>query len=630
MKNQIRILRVFLYILLSFIINSCKEKPTPPSITTTDVTEITQTNAKSGGVVTEEGGAPVVSRGVCWNISVDPTITNSITIDDEGLGTFTSKITKLTPNTKYYVRAYGTNSAGTSYGNQVSFTTIQVAAPSLTTVEIASITQTTAVSGGIITDDKGAPVTARGVCYGIAANPTISGSKTTDGTGSDSFVSYLTGLIGNTTYYVRSYATNSVGTGYGNEISFKTSPVLPSISTATISSISAYTATSGGNITNDGGATVTVRGVCWSTSANPTIALSTKTADGTGNGVFTSSISGLSPGETYYVRAYATNIVGTVYGSQVTFTSVIWPNVETLAPSNITQTGFTVGGNVFSDGGGQITERGVLYSTSPDLTLISGTALTQVAPSTNNPFTCNLTGLTPNTVYYVVAYAKNVAGISSSISFKVKTYTGTVNDIEGNIYNTETLGTQIWMVENLKTTKYKDGTAIPLVTDVNAWTNLITPGYCWQNNDASTYKNAYGALYNWYTVNTGKLCPAGWHVPTDTEWHAMILFIDPSALLSETESLLAGGKIKEFGINHWHYPNPHSYEIGWFTSLPGGSFYQSFQQVAYYGSWWSSTEDPQGWSQYAFLRSMRYDKSEVYRVSDMKQLGISVRCLKDN
>ena len=93
-----------------------------------------------------------------------------------------------------------------------------------------------------------------------------------------------------------------------------------------------------------------------------------------------------------------------------------------------------------------------------------------------------------------------------------------IKDKDRNVYKTVIIGTQVWMAENLKTTKYKDGTAIPLVTDGNAWAALSTPGYCWYNNDAATYEDTYGVLYNWYTVNTGKLCPTGWHVPSDAEW----------------------------------------------------------------------------------------------------------------
>lgn len=320
-RNIFRISGAILLILSIFLSHSCKkDKPVPPTVTTTAMTEISYTLVTYGGVVTNEGGAPVTSRGVCWNTSTKPTIANTKTTESGGLGSFTSNITQLTPSTLYYVRAYATNSAGTGYGNQVTFTTLQVASPFLTTTAITSITQTTAVSGGNITADNGSSVTARGVCWGTDVNPTTSNNKTSDATGTGIFTSTLTGLTGNTTYYVRAYATNSVGTEYGNQVSFKTSPLMPVLSTTTISSITQTTATSGGNVTSDGGAPVTARGVCWATTSTPTTANS-KTPDGTGTGIFNSSLTELIAGTTYFVRAYATNIAGTGYGNQVSFTT---------------------------------------------------------------------------------------------------------------------------------------------------------------------------------------------------------------------------------------------------------------------------------------------------------------------
>ena len=122
-----------------------------------------------------------------------------------------------------------------------------------------------------------------------------------------------------------------------------------------------------------------------------------------------------------------------------------------------------------------------------------------------------------------------------------------VQDIDGNNYLTVTIGTQIWMAENLRTTKYNDGTAIPLVTDNTTWANLTTPAYCWYNNDAKTNGSTYGALYNWYSVNTKKLCPTGWHVPNDTEWTTLTTYLGGTAV--------AGGKLKETGTAHWYSPN---------------------------------------------------------------------------
>lgn len=184
---------------------------------------------------------------------------------------------------------------------------------------VSDVTATTATCGGYVTDDGGVTVTARGVCWSTSQNPTISDSHTTDGSGMGSFTSNITGLIPTTTYYVRAYATNSVGTTYGNQLSFTTIEALPVVTTSAVSDITATTATCGGNVTEVGAFAVSARGVCWSTSQNPTISDS-HTTDGSGLGSFTSSITGLTSSATYYVRAYATNSAGTAYGNQVSFT----------------------------------------------------------------------------------------------------------------------------------------------------------------------------------------------------------------------------------------------------------------------------------------------------------------------
>ena len=248
--------------------------------------------------------------------------------------------------------------------------------PAITTTAVTSITSTTAASGGIITDDGGAAVTARGVCWSTTANPTVAlSTKTTDGTGIGTFTSAITGLTATTVYYVRAYATNSVGTAYGNQITFtstNTTTALATVTTATTSAINMATATSGGNVANDGGAAVTARGVCWSTTANPTIALSTKTTNGTGIGTFTSAITGLTIATVYHVRAYATNSVGTSYGGDSTFTTTgtaTIPTITTTAVTAITSITATSGGTISTDGGAAVTVRGVCWGTTANPTI---------------------------------------------------------------------------------------------------------------------------------------------------------------------------------------------------------------------------------------------------------------------
>ena len=209
-------------------------------------------------------------------------------------------------------------SDGGNSGGDVTNATV----PTVTTNDASNMAATTATCGGKVTSDGGATVTSRGVYYGTSPNLETTGSRKASGSGTGSFTCNLTGLAPNTTYYVKAYATNSVGTSYGEQKTFKTTAATaPVVTTNAVSDIQATSATCGGNVTSDGGATVTARGVCWSTSQNPTISNS-KTTDGSGTGSFTSTISGLSKNTTYYVRAYATNSIGTSYGEQRSFTTV--------------------------------------------------------------------------------------------------------------------------------------------------------------------------------------------------------------------------------------------------------------------------------------------------------------------
>ena len=377
-------------------------------ITTNSITGITASSAVSGGNVVSDGGDNITARGVCWATTQNPTVSNSHTTDGTGTGEFVSSITGLTNNVTYYVRAYATNSNGTSYGEERSFTT-QEGLAVVTTKNVTSITATSAVSGGEITDDGGFSITARGVCWSTSQNPTTADAHTSDGTGTGSYSSSLTSLTYNTTYYVRAYATNSKGTSYGEEKTFTTNKLAPTVTTTDVTSITSNSAVTGGNVTADGGANVTARGVCYGTSQNPTIS-GQHTSDGNGTGAFTSTLTGLTANTTYYVRAYATNSEGTSYGSQKTFTTqqtVTLPTVTTNNVTDITQTTAVSGGNVTSTGNGTVSAKGVCWSTSPTPTINNSHSTDGTGTGS---YTSSLTSLSPNTTYYVRAYATNEAG----------------------------------------------------------------------------------------------------------------------------------------------------------------------------------------------------------------------------
>lgn len=233
MKNLKKITLLALLFWSAISSNSCSNSDdsttseptnTLPTLTSTAVSAITQTTATSGGNVTDAGNSALTARGICWATTQTPTIANSKTTETGTTGSFTSNMTALTANTTYYVRAYATNSAGTAYGNQVSFTTgtIPATLPIVTTTAVSAITLTTATSGGNVTSDGGGTITARGICYATTANPTITNTIVSATGTTGTFSSNLTALTSGTTYYVRAYATNSAGTGYGAQVIFST------------------------------------------------------------------------------------------------------------------------------------------------------------------------------------------------------------------------------------------------------------------------------------------------------------------------------------------------------------------------------------------------------------------------
>jgi uncharacterized protein (TIGR02145 family) len=205
-----------------------------------------------------------------------------------------------------------------------------------------------------------------------------------------------------------------------------------------------------------------------------------------------------------------------------------------------------------------------------------------------------------------------------------------VKDVDGNRYNTVKIGNQVWMSENLRTTRYNDGTAIPLATRYRDWADLSGPAYCWYNND-STHKEVYGALYNWHAVQTGKLCPEGWHVATDEEWNDL-----QSYLLEEGNEEHAGNALKEAGTAHWRNPNADASNSSGFNALPGGyrDYLGPFNMLRADGYWWTSTES--NWynptdsvPKIAFYRNLHYKDPDLQRSATYKSFGFCVRCLMD-
>ncbi len=388
----------------------------PSVVVTSSVSGITSVSAIGGGNVTSDGGGLVIAKGICWSLSNNPTVSDTKTIDGTGTGSFISNMTGLNSASVYHARAYATNSAGTSYGADVQFTTLALA--TVTTAPVTSIISSSAVGGGNVTTDGGSPVTSRGLCWNTKGNPTTSDSRTTDGSGIGAFTSNISGLIAGTTYHARAYATNALGTSYGEEVLFITQS-LAIVSTYAINTIASTSAISGGNVSADGGATVTSKGVCWSKSENPTIS-DPKSADGTGTGVFTSNLTGLIAGTTYHVRAYATNAVGTSYGADITFATPTLASVVTVSAVAASSTTALGKGEVITDGGTQVLRKGFCWSLSANPTIADTNT---ASGSGTGSFSEILTGLNPGTTYHVRAYATNLAGNSYGIDIMFTTTT---------------------------------------------------------------------------------------------------------------------------------------------------------------------------------------------------------------
>ena len=651
-------------------------KSTPPQVMTNSVVNVVNNSMMAEGSIVSDGGSPVTAYGFCWNTSPNPTLADShIVISDTA---FTGILQNLTDSTTYYVRAYATNSEGTAYGNEIEIfytlcgntITLDIDGNIYNTVKFGSQCwmkenlRTTRYSDGTgialgsstsyttayryYPNGNSANVSIYGYLYNWKAVMGNSSSSSANPSGvqgicptgwhvpSDAEWTQLTDYVssqsqyvcgGDSTYIAKSLAStsgwrsstnacavgnnpvannatgfsafpaglyngnyNSFGGGayfcsstmrsgggyvwalflgfananvprldYYTEYGFSVrclrasgTATLPIVTTNTVSSITATSAICGGDVTNNGGDAVTARGVCWSDLPNPTVSNS-HTTDGIGTGSFISSLTGLSANTTYYVRAYATNSAGTAYGSEVSFTTM---NSDTM----------------------------------PDGQPCPGAA--------------------------------------------------TVTDIDNNTYNTVHIGSQCWMKENLRTTRYSDGTGIALGSS----SSTTTP-YRYYPNNASSNVSTYGYLYNWSAVMHGAssssatpsgvqgICPNGWHVPSDAEWTQLVNYVGSQ---SQYQCNGSNTKIAKAlaSTTGWSSStetctvgnNPSSNNATGFSAFPVGYYYGYYGSFGNDAGFWSSTEDG---SNRAWRRYLGYDDANVSRNGNNKGNGFSVRCVRD-
>jgi len=388
----------------------------------------------------------------------------------------------------------------------------------------------------------------------------------------------------------------------------------PSVTTTTVTTYNSTSATVGGTVTGDGGVSVIETGIYWGTDP---LVLGTKRQIGIGTGVFSTSLTGLTPNTKYHIVAYAINSQGIGYGDQVNFTTGVIP--IPLAAFIAIPTTITLGQSV------QFSDQSTNTPTSWFWNFGDGSTATTKNPShiytSAGTYTVILTAT--NSYGYNSETKTNYITVNSAgggIIFNPDLTYGSVTDIDGNVYKTIVIGTQTWMAENLKTTKYRNGNSIGTTIPASLNTTAeSTPKYQWAYAGNESNVATYGRLYTWYAATDSRnVCPTGWHLPTDTEWNILTTYLGGEG---------AGGKLKESGTTHWNTPNTGATNSSGFTALPGGYRYYdgTFINIGSYGYWWSPEHVTGG----AWARAMYYNFIGASRYYDGESSGFSVRCLRD-
>ena len=312
--------------------------------------------------------------------------------------------------------------------------------------------------------------------------------------------------------------------------------------------------------------------------------------------------------------------------------------IRTDPVSDITASAAVGGGTIADDGGSPVSERGIVWSISREPTLENNRGMT-LSGSGSGSFMASMSGLLPDATYHVRAFAVNEAGIAygEPVSFTTppEVVFGTVRDIDGNEYRTIDIGNQVWMAENLRTSRYRNGEDITYVMSNSEWEGLNqeeTGAWAFYNNHAGN--EPYGLLYNWYAVNDFRgLCPTGWRVATDQDWQQMELYLgmnrnEANATGWRGQNANVGGKLKAEGTEFWRSPNTGATNESGFTALAGGYRFTSgsFSYLSFFGYWWTSTEAD---ATTAWRRLLFNNRDSINRMNYDKRYGFSVRCVQN-
>ncbi len=484
MKKKSYYLSGLIFIVLA--VSGCKKEEIilqVPEVTTFSVTEIDYQSASCGGSV-NSAGLEITARGICWSTKPSPTISDSISTDEDKNDSFTISLKNLKPDSTYYVRAFATNSAGTGYGSIMKFKT-KHASINVVTATLSDVSYQSATCGGSVTCE-GTSITACGICWSTSATPTLADSITVDGHEAGSFTSSLRSLKPDLIYNVRAYATNGIDTIYGSIMKFKTKRASISVATTTVSMIFTNSATIGGIVSASSGTTIVSRGVCWSLSPYPTIEDYSSTVTSSANS-FSSTLKDLKPNTLYYARAYGSSYNELIYGDNIIFkTRQTVLSVTPPSFSNLKSTTVEYKGTVTSERPELITARGACWSsTNNNPTIADNKSSVGVG---NGTFSSSITGLKSNTTYYVRTYVTDNEGTVYSDVMTFKTAEG------------PTEGAPI--VSTVAITR--NGTSLYIEGQILYEGNSVVTryGYCCSTSPNPTLSTSFTSAYNTGTIST--------------------------------------------------------------------------------------------------------------------------------
>jgi uncharacterized protein (TIGR02145 family) len=504
--------------------------------------------------------------------------------------------------------------------------------PTVYLIGASKISNTSIDVMGQFTWNGDSPLLARGVCYSLLENPTVSDSIIEINEDVSDFKLTISGLTKNTNYYIRAFAKNIAGIGYSESIKVKTSNIeaqLAIVITNPISNITDSSVQLSGKIINDGGGQILSKGFCLSKTKNPTI--NDIKVEVSGSKLdYDSVVKSLAKNTSYYVKAFVLNSVGVSYGNELEFKIISSGklNVKTLSVSNISYNDAMITGQIITDSLFPIIQKGFCWNTKSNPTVNDSKIINE---SNELTFSNKLMNLEPGVKYYIKTFSTNEKGVvyGNELVFRTNQpssgYGKNIVDIEGNTYKTVYIGDQHWMAENLKVEKFNDGTSIPNIQDNQIWKDSKTPACSNYDNDI-LMKDEYGKLYNGYVIvpsdnSNNNVCPSGWHVPTMLEWNTLYNYINQNII-----------SLKEVGSSHWNI-GINTNDKYLFSALAGGVRFSDgnyqFYGLKNFGSWWSSSVSYTESLYYFYYFEKIYTGNSYQIPTNSKKNGLSIRCIKD-